>query len=150
MSATIVILGATGDLTARYLLPAIGQLVERDLLDHDLRLVGVANDDHDDASFRTHVEHSLTDHAPRVAPDARSAVVARSSASTSPPASVNESAWALLAACVPSLAPGIGRTPSCSMSHRSATCAGLLEYLSPISRSRARTGCAFSRQLPRK
>ncbi|WNB84503.1 glucose-6-phosphate dehydrogenase [Cellulomonas sp. ATA003] len=79
MSATIIILGATGDLTARYLLPAIGQLVERDLLDHDLRLVGVANDDHDDASFRTHVEHSLTDHAPRVAPDARSAVVARSS-----------------------------------------------------------------------
>ena len=79
MSATIIILGATGDLTARYLLPSIGQLVERDLLAEDLRLVGVANDDLDDASFRTHVERKLTDHAPAVAADARAAVVSRAS-----------------------------------------------------------------------
>jgi len=79
MSATIIILGATGDLTARYLLPAIGQLVERDMLAEDVRLVGVANDDHDDASFRAHVDSSLTDHAPKVAAQARAAVVSRTS-----------------------------------------------------------------------
>jgi glucose-6-phosphate 1-dehydrogenase len=79
VSATIIILGATGDLTARYLLPSIGQLVERDLLAEDLRLVGVANDDLDDASFQAHVERRLTDHAPQVAPDARAAVVGRAS-----------------------------------------------------------------------
>jgi len=79
MSATIIILGATGDLTARYLLPAIGQLVASDLLDEDLRLVGVANDDLDDASFRARVEQKLTDHAPMVDAPARAAVVGRSS-----------------------------------------------------------------------
>jgi diketogulonate reductase-like aldo/keto reductase len=64
---------------------------------------------------------------PRSSPQLRHAVVARSSASIS--AAVNEKATAsaLLAACLPFLAPGIGRTPSCSMSHRSATCPGVLE-----------------------
>ena len=71
MSATIVILGATGDLTARYLLPAIAQLVERDLLDEDLRLVGVANDELDEAGFRDRVRGKLEDHAGGV--DARGA-----------------------------------------------------------------------------
>ena len=77
MSATIVILGATGDLTARYLLPAIAQLVERDLLDEDLRLVGVANDDLDEAGFRDRVRSKLEDHAAGVDPAARSAVADR-------------------------------------------------------------------------
>ena len=63
MSATIVILGATGDLTARYLLPGIAQLVERDLLGEDLRLVGVANDDLDEAGFRDRVRAKLAEHA---------------------------------------------------------------------------------------
>jgi glucose-6-phosphate 1-dehydrogenase len=74
MSATIVILGATGDLTARYLLPAIAQLVERDLLDEDLRLVGVANDELDEAGFRERVRARLEDHAGTVDPAARAAL----------------------------------------------------------------------------
>ena len=77
MSPTIVILGATGDLTARYLLPSIAQLVERDLLAEDLRLVGVANEELDDASFRAHVETKLTAHAPGVDAAARAAVASR-------------------------------------------------------------------------
>ena len=77
MSATIVILGATGDLTARYLLPAIAQLVERNLLAEDLRLVGVANDDLDDAGFRDRVRTKLEDHAPSVDPAARRALADR-------------------------------------------------------------------------
>jgi glucose-6-phosphate 1-dehydrogenase len=78
MSATIIVLGATGDLTARYLLPAMAQLVERDLLDAELRLVGVANDDLDDESFRARVQEKLEAHASRVEPGARAALVARS------------------------------------------------------------------------
>ena len=77
MSATIIILGATGDLTARYLLPAIAQLVERDLLTEDLRLVGVADDDLDDDAFRTRVRDELADHAGGVDEAARSALAAR-------------------------------------------------------------------------
>jgi glucose-6-phosphate 1-dehydrogenase len=79
MSATIIVLGATGDLTARYLLPAMAQLVERDLLGEELKLVGVANDDYDDDSFRARVQEKLEAHAPRVAAEARAALVARSS-----------------------------------------------------------------------
>ena len=78
MSATIIVLGATGDLTARYLLPAIAQLVERDLLGEDVRLVGVANDELDDDAFRARVEGKLADHAAGVDAAARSAVVSRS------------------------------------------------------------------------
>ncbi len=77
MSPTIVILGATGDLTARYLLPAIAQLVERDLLAEDVRLIGVANDDLDEASYRQRVGQKLTDHAPRVDAATREKVVSR-------------------------------------------------------------------------
>ncbi len=77
MSATIVILGATGDLTARYLLPAIAQLVERDLLAEDLRLVGVANDDLDEAGFTARVRATLADHAGGVDETARAAVAER-------------------------------------------------------------------------
>jgi glucose-6-phosphate 1-dehydrogenase len=78
MSATIIVLGATGDLTARYLLPAMAQLVERDLLGEELKLVGVANDDYDDESFRARVQEKLDAHAPRVDAGARAALVARS------------------------------------------------------------------------
>jgi glucose-6-phosphate 1-dehydrogenase len=74
MSATIIVLGATGDLTARYLLPAMAQLVERDLLSDELRLVGVANDDLDDDSFRARVQEKLDAHAAAVDPGARAAL----------------------------------------------------------------------------
>ncbi|GAA2722585.1 glucose-6-phosphate dehydrogenase [Cellulomonas aerilata] len=77
MSATIIVLGATGDLTARYLLPAMAQLVERDLLGEELVLVGVANDDLDDDSFRARVQDKLAAHAAAVDAGARADLVAR-------------------------------------------------------------------------
>ena len=52
MPSTFVILGAIGDLTSRYLMPALGELADRRELSDDLRVVGVARHDLDDAEFR--------------------------------------------------------------------------------------------------
>lgn len=62
MTATLIVLGATGDLTARYLLPGLAQLKGLGKLD-GLRLVGVAVDDLDDAGFQRHVREKLGAHA---------------------------------------------------------------------------------------
>ena len=50
-----VILGASGDLASRYLFPALGELWQRGKLPRDLRILGVARDEWDDATFRRHV-----------------------------------------------------------------------------------------------
>ncbi|WP_374006967.1 glucose-6-phosphate dehydrogenase [Leifsonia sp. LS-T14] len=55
---TLVILGASGDLTSRLLLPAIGQLLT-DQPDRVLSLVGSSSDDLDDDSWRAVVEKSF-------------------------------------------------------------------------------------------
>lgn len=52
--ATLVILGATGDLTSRLLLPALGQLLD-DEPDRRVRLVGAGVDQVSDATWRSHV-----------------------------------------------------------------------------------------------
>jgi len=65
----LLILGATGDLTGRYLLPALAELAEAGLLPDDLGVVGVARDDWDADRFREHA-------AGRLARYARSAVSA--------------------------------------------------------------------------
>ena len=74
-AATLIVLGATGDLTARYLLPAVAHLIGLGELD-DLRLVGVATDDLDDDGFRDHVAARLDEHAEHVAAEHRSAAAA--------------------------------------------------------------------------
>lgn len=61
MSAGIVVLGASGDLTARYILPGLAQIEPR--VDGGLRLVGVANDDLDDDGFRALVHEKAAYHA---------------------------------------------------------------------------------------
>ena len=61
-SGTLVLLGATGDLAGRFLLPALARLLQRGALD-DLRVVGAAPQDGDDASFRSHVGARLAAHA---------------------------------------------------------------------------------------
>ena len=55
---TLVILGASGDLTSRLLLPAIGQLLT-DQPDRAISLVGSSSDDLDDDSWRAVVEKSF-------------------------------------------------------------------------------------------
>ncbi|PPK97301.1 glucose-6-phosphate 1-dehydrogenase [Kineococcus xinjiangensis] len=57
MSASLVILGATGDLTGRYLLPALAQVLPQ--IEGGLQLVGVAQDDLDTGAFRRQVDERL-------------------------------------------------------------------------------------------
>ena len=64
---TLVILGASGDLASRLLLPALGQL----LTDHPerrLQLVGSGSEDWTDAHWRSVVRASFTTVARRAAP----------------------------------------------------------------------------------
>ena len=61
MSASIIVLGATGDLTGRYLLPALAQVLPE--LGGGVHLVGVAQDALDTAGFAGHVRDRLTQHA---------------------------------------------------------------------------------------
>jgi glucose-6-phosphate 1-dehydrogenase len=49
----LVILGATGDLTARYLLPAVGALRSAGHLGEGFRLTGIGREDWTDEAFRT-------------------------------------------------------------------------------------------------
>ncbi|GIG41750.1 glucose-6-phosphate dehydrogenase [Cellulomonas phragmiteti] len=62
MSAGIVVLGATGDLTARYILPGLARVVPS--VPGGIRLVGVAHDDLDDDGFRALVRENVARHAP--------------------------------------------------------------------------------------
>jgi glucose-6-phosphate 1-dehydrogenase len=50
-AATLVIFGATGDLTRRLLLPALVNMTSQGLADQSLRILGVGIDEIDDASF---------------------------------------------------------------------------------------------------
>lgn len=52
MSATIVIFGASGDLTSRKLIPALYQLFQKGRLPAETRVVGVSRTPHDSASWR--------------------------------------------------------------------------------------------------
>lgn len=60
----LVILGATGDLTGRYLLVALAELAARGVLPDDLALVGIARDAWDTGMFREHARERLSQHAP--------------------------------------------------------------------------------------
>ena len=59
MTGTLAILGATGDLTARYLLPALARLHADRLLPEQLQILGVGNRDWNDHTFRRHAEDAL-------------------------------------------------------------------------------------------
>jgi glucose-6-phosphate 1-dehydrogenase len=61
-----VIFGASGDLTARYLLPTIAQLRQADLLPSDVRILAVAPEDWDTAFFQSYMGARLKSHAPQV------------------------------------------------------------------------------------
>ena len=71
----LVILGASGDLTSRLLLPALAALVAHGSAPAGLEVVGVARDDWDDARFRSHCEQALDRFAAQVDPEARRTVL---------------------------------------------------------------------------
>ena len=54
----VIILGASGDLTARKLVPALFAAFGDQLLPHDVQLVGVARRPWDDATFREHLNQN--------------------------------------------------------------------------------------------
>lgn len=75
MIRRILILGATGDLTHRYLLPALARLGEAGRLPDGLKVSGLARDDWDTEAFRHHAEERLAAHAGDIAEEARRGLV---------------------------------------------------------------------------
>jgi glucose-6-phosphate 1-dehydrogenase len=71
----LVILGASGDLTSRLLLPALAALVAHGSAPPGLAVVGVAREDWDDGRFRGHCERALDRFAGSVDPAARRTVL---------------------------------------------------------------------------
>src|ERR1700694_90209 len=58
---TLVVFGASGDLTSRKLLPALGQLARRQLLPDGFALVGVARTPLGDEGFRRLINEAVAD-----------------------------------------------------------------------------------------
>lgn len=65
MSSSLVILGATGDLTARFLLPALAELRHSGLLPNGA-LIGVSHDDWDTSRFRVYLTNRLKELNPAI------------------------------------------------------------------------------------
>lgn len=72
----LVIFGATGDLTARYLLPGLGAMRAAGLIGERFRLTGAGREDWDDERYRNWAAAQLERHAPRLAAADRQALVA--------------------------------------------------------------------------
>jgi glucose-6-phosphate 1-dehydrogenase len=76
-TSAFVVFGASGDLTRRYLIPALAQLHASGRLPADLSIVGAARDAWDTDRFRRHVVEALDQHAADVPAAARAHVVGR-------------------------------------------------------------------------
>jgi len=76
MSARFVILGATGDLTARYLIPAVAGLREQSSLPLTGPVFGVGQEPWDTPRFRRHIAERLERHAGHLSAAVREATVA--------------------------------------------------------------------------
>lgn len=74
MIERMVLLGASGDLTSRLLMPAVSQLAEAGLLPPGFTILGSANTGWSTEDFRQHVAEGLEKHA-AVSPSTRDAVV---------------------------------------------------------------------------
>lgn len=72
----LVIFGATGDLTARFLLPGLAALRKAGLLDGQFLVTGSGREDWDSERFRFWAEEQLRRHAPQLPAADRQAVVA--------------------------------------------------------------------------
>jgi glucose-6-phosphate 1-dehydrogenase len=99
-----VIFGATGDLTARYLLPAMALLHELGRLPDNLAITGVAHDAWDTQRFRGHVEEQLARHAAHVSARSRNEIVSQLEYCTADIAEREQVAAALGAAAEPIVA----------------------------------------------
>jgi glucose-6-phosphate 1-dehydrogenase len=77
MTRFFVIFGASGDLTARYLLPTLAQLQQAGKLPEDMTVVGVAPESWDTAYFQDRIRASLRQHAPELTDRSVDGLVAR-------------------------------------------------------------------------
>ena len=77
MISRLLLLGATGDLAGRFLLPALAWLAATGGLPGDLELVGGGAEEWDDETFRQHVAARWDAHAGDLPPDVRPALLAR-------------------------------------------------------------------------
>ncbi|MDF3014990.1 MAG: zwf4 [Thermomicrobiales bacterium] len=75
MLNTIVILGASGDLTSRYLMPAIVRLHQAGQFPDGCRIIGLARDAWDTMAFRRQLEQKLGQSPPNTVPSSRGAVL---------------------------------------------------------------------------
>ncbi|MCZ2811092.1 MULTISPECIES: glucose-6-phosphate dehydrogenase [unclassified Modestobacter] len=77
MQATLVVLGGTGDLTGRLLLPGLAQLVQADALDGDVDVLAVGRDDWSEQEYREWARARLAEHATHVPEEAQGRLVDR-------------------------------------------------------------------------
>jgi len=77
VTTRLLLLGATGDLAGRFLLPALARSVAAGHLPADLEVVGAAAEAGDDASFRAHVSARWAEHAAGVPAPVRERLLAR-------------------------------------------------------------------------
>ena len=106
----LAIFGATGDLTARYLLPALGSLRASGHLGDRFQLTGAGREDWDDDEFRRWASAQLDRHAGHLPRTARDGVVSAAHyrlADAGDPASV--AAVGLAGAAAPASADPIGK-----------------------------------------
>lgn len=71
MIKTLLLLGATGDLAGRYLLPALAALRAADRFPDDFQVIAAAREDLDDRAFQRTAAERLERHAPDVPAAAR-------------------------------------------------------------------------------
>jgi glucose-6-phosphate 1-dehydrogenase len=75
MITCLAIFGASGDLTARYLMPALAALHEAGRLPQGFRILGLAREPMDREEFRRRLVEKMRTAAPQVKPDSRDAIV---------------------------------------------------------------------------
>lgn len=77
MISTMVILGAGGDLTSRYLLPALGRLMNARRLPPDFSVLGASREHGATEAFRERMSVRLAEHAPELPVAVREALLGR-------------------------------------------------------------------------
>ncbi|WP_169977321.1 glucose-6-phosphate dehydrogenase [Tautonia rosea] len=77
MAPDFVILGAAGDLTSRYLMPALVHLIQAEHLDPDVSILGVSRQDWNDDQFRQHSAERLKQHVPNASAEVIANLLAR-------------------------------------------------------------------------
>ncbi len=77
MTLKLVIFGASGDLTSRYLMPALAQLTGAGHLPKDVEIIGTARDEWDTREYRERMGRALERHAAEIPKKARESLISR-------------------------------------------------------------------------